>query len=203
MRHMILLVGMISENKPIFNIIAAYTKDGRVLGDDSPSGMPWGLTLKKDMRNFRRLTAGNTLAVGPNTLPHVEDLHDPDGLKLKRNVVVVASDDSRLPKTDCPVVPTLYEAMLMIHSDPLRFGDMYVAGGARTYGEAMSLLRSELSLHIGTCAYLYATEIDGQFTGNAFMPELDANHWHELSREPQMPDTPGGPSYDFVRYRFN
>ena len=193
---------MISENKPIFNMIAAYTKDGRVLGDDSPSGMPWGLTLKKDMKNFRQLTVGNTLVVGPNTLPHVEGLHDPEGLKLKRNVVVVAGDHTRLPDTNCRTVPSLYEAMLMIHSDPLRFGDMFVAGGAHTYKAALSLLRSEARRHTGTCAYLYATEIDGMYTGNAYMPELEGD-WSELSRDHQSPDTPGGPSYDFVTYYFN
>lgn len=198
MRHMVLLVGMISENKPIFNIIAAYTKDGRVLGDDSPSGMPWGLTLKKDMKNFRQLTAGNTLVVGPNTLPHVEGLHG----TLGRNVMVAATDFSRKPNTTLEVVDSLYEAMLMIHSDPAKYGDMFVAGGARTYEAALILLRSEARRHLGTCAYLYATEIDGRYSGNAYMPELEGD-WSELSRDHQSPDAPGGPSYDFVKYRFN
>lgn len=190
------------EQKPIFNMIAAYTKDGRVLGDNSPEGMPWGHNLKKDMRNFRQLTKGNTLVVGPNTLPYVEGLHDPEGLKLKRNVIVVASDYSRLPETNCLIEPSLYDAMMTIHADPLRFGEMFVAGGAKTYEAAINLLRIEATRHMGTCAYLYATEIDDDYDGTAYMPEL-AGDWHEQSRDPQEPDYPGGPSYDFVRYRFN
>ena len=189
---------MFNENKPIFNMIAAYTKDGRVLGDDSPSGMPWGLTLKKDMKNFRQLTAGNTLVVGPNTLPQVAGLQG----SLGRRVMVVASDFSRKPITELEVVGSLYEAMLMIHADPVKYGDMFVAGGARTYEAALNLLRSEALRHIGTCTYLYATEIDGMYTGNAYMPELEGD-WSELSRDHQSPDTPGGPSYDFVTYYFN
>ncbi len=189
---------MFNENKPIFNMIAAYTKEGRILGEDHLKGMPWGLTLAKDMKNFRRLTAGNTLVVGPNTLPQVERLHG----SLGRRVMVVASDFSRKPDTELEVVDSLYEAMLMIHADPVKYGDMFVAGGARTYEDAMNLIRGEVQRHVGAYAYLYATEIDGSYIGKVCMPELVGDYM-ELERLPQMPDFEGGPSYDFVRYRFN
>lgn len=187
------------ERKPTFSMIAAYSVPGRVLGDSSdPNGMPWGRDLKKDLKNFADLTSGNTLIVGANTLPFVERLHDPTGVKRKRSVVVIGHDI----ETPCIVEPTLYEALLLLHSDPVRFGRPFIAGGARTYAEALRLLRHEAAKNVGAHALFYATEIYGHFTGDVRMPEL-GDGWVEVQRLPQTPDATGSPVYDFVTYTFN
>lgn len=190
---------MLNEINPTFSMIAAYSVPDRILGDSSnPDGMPWGRGLKKDLKNFADLISGNTLIVGANTLPFVERLHDPRGVKRKRNVVVIGHNID----TPCIVVPTLQEALTLVNSDPTRFGEPFVAGGARTYAGALRLIRSEAAQNGGAYALFYATEIHGQFAGDVYMPEL-GDGWVELQRLPQTPDTPNGPAYDFVNYRFN
>ena len=180
-------------------MIAAYSLPERILGDSgNPDGMPWGRDLKKDLKNFADLTSGNTLIVGANTLPFVERLHDPNGVKRQRNVVVIGHDI----ETACIVEPSLYDALLLVHGDPVRFGRPFIAGGARTYAEALRLIRHEAAKNVSAHAIFYATEIHGRFTGDARMPEL-GDGWVETQRLPQSPDVTGAPAYDFVTYRFN
>lgn len=188
------------ENQPYFNMIAAYSVPDRVLGDSqNPNGMSWGRNLKKDLQHFAALTAKNTLIIGANTLPFVERLHNPTGAtRMRRNVVVIGHDID----TPCIVEPTLDEALMLVRSDPLRFGEPFIAGGARTYTEALRNIRNELKEDLGAYALFYATEIHSHYTGDVYMPEL-GDGWVEMQRLPQVPDVPDGPSYDFVTYRFN
>lgn len=182
------------EQGPYLNLIAAYTVPDRVLGDSSsPHGMPWGNGLKADLRNFSDLTANNTLIVGANTLPFVERLHGSKG----RKVIVIGHDID----TTCIVEPTLQDAVMLARSDPAKYGELFVTGGARTYAEALRLIRDEAT--IGARAVFYATEIHADFKGDVYMPEL-GNGWVEVRRErPDLSGEPGSPPYDFVTYRLS
>lgn len=183
------------ESRPYLNLIAAYSLPGRVLGDSTnPHGMPWGNGLKADLRHFADLTGANTLIVGANTLPFVERLHGSNG----RNVIVVGHDI----KTPCIVEPTLQDAVMRVHCDPATYGEPFVAGGARTYYDALWLIRNEPSRKVGVRALFFATEIHADFKGDVLMPEL-GDGWVEVRREhPDLSGEPTSPPYDFVTYQF-
>lgn len=182
--------------KPMFEMIAAYTIPGRVLGDSTKrNGLPWGPILRKDQIHFQDITANNTLLIGAGTEPYVRHLH----LKKGRHVIVIAD---RMIETPCIVVPTLQEALLLTASDPDRYGNPIVGGGARTFEQSFALLQDAQQRGLGTFAILHATEVYRDYHGDVMMPELPES-WHETERTPQKADNEGGPMYDFVTYRSN
>ncbi len=63
-------------------------------------------------------------------------------------------------------------------------------GGAQIYALALPLARR-----------LYLTEIERDFEGDAFFPQLDRSRWREVFRERHNSGGPGGFDYAFVEYR--
>jgi len=188
------------ENKPYFNMIAAYSVPDRVLGDSqNPCGMLRSRNLKKHIKRFGNLTAENTLITGASTLPFVEQFHGPASERRRRRNVVAIGHGIDTP---CLVEPTLDDALMLVASDPLHFGKPFIVGDEQTYADALRRLSDEFKADVGAYALFYATEIHSHYTGDVYMPEL-GDGWVEMQRLPQVPDVPDGPSYDFVTYQFN
>ncbi|HEY6241580.1 MAG TPA: dihydrofolate reductase, partial [Burkholderiales bacterium] len=67
--------------------------------------------------------------------------------------------------------------------------DAFVIGGAEIYALALPFTDR---LHI--------TEIERDFEGDVFFPQLDRSRWREVSREPHASGGPESPAYAFVEY---
>ena len=155
------------------NIIVAHGHN-RVIG--SENDLPWAGEMREDMKRFVELTTGHTILMGRKT-------YDSIGRPLpnRRNIVLTSQDDLEIE--GCETVNTFADVLDMEVD-----GDLFVIGGAKVYHLAMP--------HADK---LYVTEIDGDFPGDTFFPELP-DVWHEVYREPHGVDERNHYGYTFVEY---
>jgi dihydrofolate reductase len=158
------------------SIIAALARN-RAIGRDN--AMPW--RLPEDLKRFKRLTTGHTVIMGRKTF---ESIGSP--LPGRSNVVITRSRD--WSPSGCAVVSSLEAALSAVD----KAQDAFVIGGAQIYALAMPF-----------AGRLYLTEIDRDFEGDAFFPEVERSRWREVSRERRVSAGPDTFDYAFVEYERN
>ncbi len=138
------------------NIIAALTED-RVIGIDN--ALPW--RIPEDLKNFKRLTSGNTVVMGRKTF---ESIGKP--LPDRNNIVISRS----LNSVEGAVVCSSFEEAL---EKAKSFNvDVFIIGGASIY---------ELALPLADKMFL--SFVKGQYEGDTFFPVFDESDWIVDSRE--------------------
>ena len=158
---------------PRVSIIAALARN-RAIGRDN--AMPW--RLPEDLKRFKRLTMGHAVIMGRKTL---ESIGAP--LPGRNNIVITRSGD--WSRSGCLPVHSLEAALAAAGESE----EAFVIGGAQIYALAMPLAQR-----------LYMTEIERDFEGDAFFPELDRSRWREVSRERHACGGPEAFEYAFVEY---
>jgi dihydrofolate reductase len=146
----------------------------RAIGRDNR--MPW--RLPEDLKRFRRLTMGHAVIMGRKTF---ESIGSP--LTGRDNIVITRSPEWY--RSGCLVAHSLEAALAAVGKS----SEAFVIGGAQIYALAMPLAQR-----------LYMTEIERDFEGDAFFPELDRSRWREVSRERHASGGPEGFDYAFVEY---
>ncbi len=144
-------------------IVAAVAANG-VIG--SAGDIPW--KLPGEQTRFKTITMGHVLVMGRLTYESI-------GRPLPgRTTIVVTRQDGWQPAGGLPeglMVATDVGAALTWGGEI--DGDVFVAGGAQVYAEALPLSDR-----------LLITWVDASPAGDTFFPEVDWTDWHELSREP-------------------
>ena len=141
--------------QPVIIIVAMTNK--RIIGKGNE--LPWH--IPEDLKNFKRLTTGNTVIMGENTYLSI-------GKPLpKRNNIVISprmkSDEN------ITVCRTLEEALETAQT----FGKInFIIGGAYTYEHALPY-----------ADYLYIAHIKKDYEGNVYFPIFDVAHWTKESSE--------------------
>ena len=156
-------------------LIAAVARN-RVIGKDNQ--LLWH--LPEDMRHFRETTRGKPVIMGRKTWESLPDSFRP--LPGRLNIVI-----SRNPAYQAPgatLAGSIDEAIRCAGEAK----EVFVIGGEELYRQAMP--RADR---------LYLTEIDADFSGDAFFPEVSAQDWQEVSRRAQEGDTQ--PAFSFVTYQ--
>lgn len=161
-------------------ILVAAVGNGRVIGINNE--LPWH--LPEDLKRFKALTTGHTVAMGRKTYDSIiARLGKP---LPNRQSVVLTRDQSWQPAPDhadaVRVVHTV-DALLGLGDDPV-----YVIGGAEIYG-----------LTLPIAAELDITEVDVDVRGDAFFPEIDAGQWSRQAG-PDLTSESSAINYRFVRY---
>ncbi|HEY6241755.1 MAG TPA: dihydrofolate reductase [Burkholderiales bacterium] len=154
-------------------LIAAVARNG-VIG--SGNRMPWH--LPEDLKRFRRLTLGHAVIMGRRTF---ESIGKP--LAGRSNIVVTRSPD--WTRVGCHTAHSLESALAAVHEPQ----DAFVIGGAEIYALAFPLADR-----------LHVTEIERDFEGDVFFPQLDRSCWREVSRERHASGGAEGFAYAFVEY---
>jgi dihydrofolate reductase len=154
-------------------LIAAVAKNG-VIG--SNNALPWH--LPEDMKHFKQLTIGNAVIMGRKTWESLPERFRP--LPDRLNIVVTRNAAYAAP--GATVVHTLDEALKVGAG-----GTAYIIGGAELYAHALPLAQS-----------LELTEIDAEFSGDAYFPDIDRTQWHEIRRQAGL--SAAGLGYAFVTY---
>ena len=158
-------------------LVAALARN-RVIGREN--ALPW--RLRADLRRFKALTLGHPVVMGRKTYESiVTALGRP--LPERRNIVVTRSAGYAAP--GCIVAASVEAAIAA--AAPAR--DVYVVGGAEIYRAALPHAHR-----------LHLTEIDADFPGDAWFPELDPRAWREVSREAHPPGPDFAHGYAFVVY---
>jgi dihydrofolate reductase len=131
--------------------------------------LPWH--LPEDLRWFREHTLGHTVIMGRKTFESI-------GKPLPKRENIVVSRNLAFRAEGCTIVGSLDDALRSAASEPQPF----VIGGEALYGEALPL-----------ASYLYITEIDKTYDGDAFFRAEGEQAFGEVFTRPS--ETPG------VRFR--
>jgi dihydrofolate reductase len=156
------------------HLIYARARNG-VIGKDNQ--MPWH--LPEDLAHFKRVTLGQPVIMGRKTWDSLPARFRP--LPGRLNIVVTRQSDWQAE--GALRAASIEEAMRLCGDVP----DAWIMGGAEIYRQAAPLASRAV-----------VTEIDADFEGDAFAPELGAS-WHAVARESHM--AANGLTFSFVTYQ--
>jgi dihydrofolate reductase len=131
--------------------------------------------LPNDLKHFKDVTSGHTVIMGRKTFDSVGK-----PLPRRRNIVVTRQDISI---EGCEVVKSIEAALALCAGED----EAFIIGGAEIYRQ---------SIHLTDRIYL--TQIDQDFDGDTFFPELNPAVWKETKRENFEPDDKNKLKYSFI-----
>ncbi len=137
------------------SVIVALAKN-RVIGVNNT--LPWH--LPEDLKRFRQLTMGHHIIMGRKTYESLGRL-----LPGRQTVIVTRNRDYQVEGAH--VVHSLEQAIQVSASD----SEAFLIGGAELYQQSLPLAKR-----------LYLTQIDAEFEGDAYFPEIDLNEWDLLEQ---------------------
>jgi dihydrofolate reductase len=158
------------------HLIYARARNG-VIGKDNQ--MPWH--LPEDLAHFKRITLGQPVIMGRKTWDSLPARFRP--LPGRINIVVTRQSDWL---AEGALRANSIEGAMRLCADA---PDAWIMGGAEIYRQAEPLASTAV-----------VTEIDADFEGDAFAPELGAQ-WQEVQREQHT--TTSGLGFAFVTYQHN
>lgn len=157
----------------MIGLIVAYSKN-RAIGHNGR--IPWDIEGEK--KRFKKLTMGNVVIMGRRSYEEI-------GRPLPGRYTVVVSGTKSYEFDNCTTALSLSEAIAVAKK---RFGsekDIYIAGGAALYKEAMDMVD-----------VMYITEIDAEVEGDTFFTEFDINNYYRFEIE----KVNGTISFTYVTY---
>ncbi|MDM0045538.1 dihydrofolate reductase [Variovorax dokdonensis] len=160
---------------PRIHLIFARARNG-VIGKGGQ--MPWH--LPEDLAHFKRQTQGAPVLMGRKTWDSLPARFRP--LPGRRNIVITRQAEWQGEGAER--ASSLHDAIALCAAAP----QLWVIGGGEIYAQALPLAAS-----------VVVTEIERDFDGDTFAPQLDAS-WQEAARsEPQIAASDGLP-FSFVTY---
>jgi dihydrofolate reductase len=154
--------------------IVVACSNNNVIGKSN--GLPW--YLPADLRRFKELTTGHTVAMGRKTYESIPEKFRP--LPHRKNIIITR--DQNFSATGATVVHSIQEAIEAAGNE-----ELYIIGGAEIYRQAMSIADR-----------IYLTEVDANIDGDTFFPNINLEEWHETTREPHEKDEKNPYDYTFV-----
>jgi dihydrofolate reductase len=139
--------------------------------------MPWH--LPEDLAHFKKTTSGHAIIMGRKTFESIGR-----ALPNRLNIVITRNAEWKQDGVEC--VTSLNAAQELAEKAGKT---AYIIGGAQIYQQAM--------LQADT---LIVTEIDKQFTCDAFFPEIKQQDWEEVAREKHFSEA-NQLNYAFVTYK--
>lgn len=158
------------------HLIYARARNG-VIGKDNQ--MPWH--LPEDLAHFKLVTLGQPVIMGRKTWDSLPARFRP--LPGRTNIVITRQ--ASWHAEGALRASSIEEAMRLCGDTP----DAWIMGGAEIYRQAEPMARTAV-----------VTEIDADFAGDAFAPELGAS-WQEIQRESHV--AANGLHFNFVTYQHN
>ena len=158
------------------HLIYARARNGTIGKDNQ---MPWH--LPEDLAHFKRVTLGQPVIMGRKTWDSLPARFRP--LPGRTNIVITRQAD--WSADGALRAASIEEAMQLCGDVP----DAWIMGGAEIYRQAEPLASTAV-----------VTEIDADFDGDAFAPEL-GGAWQEIQRESHV--AANGLPFSFVTYQHN
>jgi dihydrofolate reductase len=162
------------------NLIWAQAR-GRVIGLNGT--MPWH--LPEDLAHFKRTTLGCPVIMGRKTWDSIPPKFRP----LPGRANVVLTQQRNWHENGVEPKQNMHDALQYCEHLKPAPSAVWIIGGAQIYAQALPLAHK-----------IVITEIDADFQGDAFAPELDTS-WRETQRESHISTT--GLAYSFVTYLKN
>lgn len=140
-------------------LIAAYSSKGRIIGNKGQ--LPW--RQPEDLKHFKTYTLGHAVIMGRVS-------YDSLGKPLPGRVNVVLTRDRGLRIPNVHVCYDLKSAIAIARNHGKQ--PPFIIGGQQIYDQA---------LKSGLVTKLILTEVQGEFNGDAFFPEINEDDWTEES----------------------
>jgi dihydrofolate reductase len=156
------------------HLIYARARNGTI-GKDGQ--MPWH--LPEDLAHFKRITLGQPVIMGRKTWDSLPARFRP--LPGRMNIVITRQSDWQAE--GALRANSIEDALRLCGDVP----DAWIMGGSEIYRQAEPLASTAV-----------VTEIDADFEGDAFAPELGAR-WQEIQREQH--NSASGLGFAFVTYQ--
>lgn len=145
--------------KPEIIIIVAFSKNGRIIGNNGR--IPW--TLPEDLQHFKELTTGNAIIMGRKTFESIGRV-----LPERMNIVVTRNKDFCVE--DAYIAKSPEKAIEIAKN--ASYKKIFICGGQQIYQQMMDY-----------ADYIYATEVCGEYEGDAVFPKINENEFVEVKRE--------------------
>ncbi len=132
--------------------------------------MPWHLSA--DLKKFKIITMGSPILMGRKTYESI-------GRPLPGRTNIIISRNLHYQQKGCLVVNSIEKAIASCQNN----SEVFVIGGASLYKSILPMADT-----------LYLTQINKDFEGDTFFPEIDKKKWNLVERE----DVNNDPSVDFT-----
>lgn len=159
----------------MLSIIVAIAKNNAIGKDNK---LLWH--LPEDLKRFKRLTTGHNIIMGRKTFESL-------GRVLPNRHHIILCNDVKLNIEDenVEIFDDISKLDKYINSEEENF----VIGGATMYKLLMPYANK-----------MYITEIDKDFDGDVYFPEINKNEWKETEREQGPEDNENDFEYEYVTY---
>lgn len=158
----------------MLSIIVAKAKNN-VIGKDNK--MIWH--IPDDMKRFKKLTMNHTIIMGKNTFESLGRV-----LPKRFHVVLTRNKNYKINNKNVLVIKNISELKKYINDE----NENFVIGGASIYKQL-----------INKCEKLYVTQIDKDFDGDTFFPEID-NKKFKIVEKNRGPKDDNNFEYYYVTY---
>lgn len=160
----------------MLSIIVAKARNN-VIGKDNQ--LIWH--LPEDLKRFKNLTTGHTIIMGRKTFESLGGV-----LPSRYHVVLSRNKENFYVKDEnVEVIDDIKDLKKFIDSKE----ECFVIGGATIYKLLMPL-----------CKKMYITEIDEDFEGDVYFPEIDLNKWKIIKKEKGITNEKNPYKYEYVTY---
>lgn len=159
----------------MLSIIVAKAKNNAIGKDNQ---LIWH--LPEDLKRFKKLTTGHTIIMGRKTFESL-------GRILPNRHHVILCNDANLEIDDENV--EILEDISLLDKYIKSSEENFVIGGATMYKLLMPYSQK-----------MYITEIDKEFDGDVYFPEISLDEWKVTGKEPGPEDGENDFDYDYVIY---
>ncbi len=149
----------------------------RVIGQGNQ--LPWHLPA--DLKYFKSLTMGHAIVMGRQTYESI-------GRPLPGRINIVITRQVALKIPGVIVVNSIEGAVQKCQENSaVNNNESFIIGGENLYRQTLQY-----------CQRLYITEIQKDFEGDVFFPELNLNDWEETQRDKHFSEDNDTFEYHFV-----
>lgn len=160
----------------MLSIIVAKSKNN-VIGKDNQ--LIWH--IPEDLKRFKNLTVGHTIIMGRKTFESLGRV-----LPSRYYVILTRNKENFYIKDEnVEILDDIKDLKKYIDSKE----ECFVIGGAMIYKVLMPF-----------CKKMYITEIDQDFEGDVYFPEVDLNKWKIIKKEKGITNEKNPYEYEYVTY---
>lgn len=160
----------------MLSIIVAIAKN-YAIGKDNK--LLWH--LPKDLKRFKQLTTGHTIIMGRKTFNSLGRV-----LPNRKHIILCNDMEMNVDNENVVIMKDISDLDYYINNEEENF----VIGGATIY-----------KLLMPYCNKMYVTEIDKEFDGDVYFPEIDKTIWKKTSETQKLKDKKNDLKYKYIIYK--
>jgi dihydrofolate reductase len=161
----------------LISIITAMDKNGLIGRGNT---LPWH--LPNDLLYFKHLTEGKIVIMGKTTYESI-------GKPLPNRINIILSRDTSYRADGCYVYNSLESILYEYQNFSDKSEEVFIIGGSEVYRQFLPYADK-----------LYITEIDHEFEGDTYFPEIDWDEWRIVQSEQGIKDDRNPYNYYFNVY---